>query len=70
MPTKKPVAKTRKCVAKRFKITAKGKIRRQRKGRNHIFTNKSRKQKNRAVKGDYVDKVDREKILANLPFHD
>jgi large subunit ribosomal protein L35 len=68
MPTKKPNSKTRQCVAKRFKLTAKGKIRRRRMGRNHKFTNKSRERKNRAAKGDYVEKQDREKVLANMPY--
>ena len=40
-----PKMKTRKCVAKRFKITKSGKIMRTQAGRSHILTKKSRKRK-------------------------
>lgn len=39
--------KTRKAVAKRFKKTATGKIKRPHGGKGHLLTNKSRKQKRR-----------------------
>ncbi len=40
-------AKTRKAVAKRFKVTGTGKILRRRKGKRHLAENKSRKRKRR-----------------------
>ena len=41
------IAKTRKSVSKRFKITATGKVLRRKQGKRHILQNKSRKRKRR-----------------------
>ncbi len=40
-----PKLKTKKGLLKRFKITKKGKLKRQRAGRGHLLTKKSRKRK-------------------------
>ena len=43
MPTKKVVNKTRKAVSKRFKVTASGKVKRNRQGKRHLLSSKSPK---------------------------
>ncbi len=62
-----PKQKTRKSVAKRFKTTGTGKIKRESAGRGHLFTNKSSKQKRRLRKGGFVDKTDYKRIVDYLP---
>jgi large subunit ribosomal protein L35 len=66
----KPIArsKTRKAVAKRFKITARGKVLRSQAGRRHLLSSKSAKRKRQAAKTVNVDKTDIARIKANLPF--
>ncbi|HEV3409984.1 MAG TPA: 50S ribosomal protein L35 [Chthoniobacterales bacterium] len=66
----KPIAraKTRKSVAKRFKITASGKALRQQASRRHLLSNKSAKRKRQMAKAQVVDKTDMGRIKANLPF--
>jgi len=46
---KAPASKTRKAVAKRFKLTASGKIKTGRAGRRHLATSKNRKKKRNAA---------------------
>lgn len=48
--------KTRKSVAKRFKVTGTGKLKRAKPGRRHILTKKSSKRKRRLKKATLVDK--------------
>jgi len=66
----KPIArsKTRKSVAKRFKITASGKVLRSRSSRRHLLSTKNAKRKRRLGKAALVDKTDVARIKANLPF--
>src|SRR5947207_11966442 len=66
----KPIArsKTRKSVAKRFKITARGKILRAQSSRRHLLSSKSAKRKRQLGKAARVDKTDEARIRANLPF--
>jgi large subunit ribosomal protein L35 len=66
----KPIArsKTRKSVAKRFKITARGKILRARPSRRHLLSTKSAKRKRRLGKAARVDETDTARVKANLPF--
>lgn len=66
----KPIArsKTRKAVAKRFKITGTGKILRQHASRRHLLSSKSAKRKRLMAKSALVDKTDVARIKANLPF--
>jgi large subunit ribosomal protein L35 len=66
----KPIArsKTRKAVAKRFKITASGKILRSRSSRRHLLSSKSAKRKRRLAKAARVDNTDVARVKANLPF--
>lgn len=69
-PMPKPIArsKTRKAVAKRFKITATGKALRQQASRRHLLSSKSGKRKRQMAKTVLVDKTDMTRIKANLPF--
>jgi large subunit ribosomal protein L35 len=66
----KPIArsKTRKSVAKRFKITARGKVLRARSSRRHLLSTKNAKRKRRLSKAARVDDTDVARIKANLPF--
>jgi large subunit ribosomal protein L35 len=66
----KPIArsKTRKSVAKRFKITARGKILRARSSRRHLLSTKNAKRKRQLAKAARVDQTDVARIKENLPF--
>jgi len=63
------IAKTRKAVAKRFKVTATGKVLRRKQGKRHILQNKNRKRKRNLGKVALVAEVDVKAIKMNLPFH-
>ena len=67
----KPVArrKTKKAVAKRFKVTATGKVLRSQASRRHFLVSKSAKRKRQLAKTATVDKTDEARIKENLPFH-
>ena len=60
--------KTRKAVAKRFKITARGKVLRSRAGRRHLLSGKSPKRRRSLGESKVVDKTDVYRIKQNLPF--
>ncbi len=60
--------KTRKAVAKRFKITARGKVMRSRAGRRHLLANKSSKRRRSLGSSVVVDPTDTYRITQNLPF--
>lgn len=60
--------KTRKSVAKRFKITATGKAMRFRAGRRHLAQTKNAKRLRRLGKAAVVDPTDHYRIVQNLPF--
>jgi len=66
----KPIArsKTRKSVAKRFKITASGKVLRSRSSRRHLLSTKNAKRRRRLGKAALVDDTDVARVKANLPF--
>ena len=68
MPQKPGSAKTRKSVAKRFKITGSGKILRRKEGRRHLLINKNAKRKRRLAQAATVADVDVPRIMACLPF--
>jgi large subunit ribosomal protein L35 len=67
----KPIArrKTKKAVAKRFKITATGKVLRGQAGRRHLLVSKSAKRKRHLAKDAVLDPTDEARIKENLPFH-
>jgi len=60
--------KTKKSVAKRFKVTATGKVLRAQASRRHLLASKSAKRKRQLAKTAVVDKTDAKRILENLPF--
>jgi large subunit ribosomal protein L35 len=60
--------KTRKSVAKRFKITATGKVLRSRAGKRHLLASKSPKRRRSLGTAKVVDKTDAYRITQNLPF--
>ena len=66
----KPIArsKTRKAVAKRFKVTASGKVLRSQSSRRHLMSTKNAKRKRQMAKAELVHKTDIARIKANLPF--
>ncbi len=66
----KPIArsKTRKAVAKRFKITGTGKVLRQHASRRHLLSSKSAKRKRQMAKAAVVHSTDVARIKANMPF--
>jgi large subunit ribosomal protein L35 len=66
----RPIArrKTKKSVAKRFKVTGTGKILSSQSGRRHLAGSKNRKRKRHLAKMKQIDKTDEYRIRANLPF--
>jgi len=60
--------KTKKALAKRVKITKKGKIKRWRAGKRHILTKKTRKRKRILRTADLVSKSDKAIIRRLLPY--
>ena len=60
--------KTRKAVAKRFKITGTGKVMRSRAGKRHLMATKNAKRRNSLGTSKEVDKTDTYRITQNLPF--
>ncbi|HWX19163.1 MAG TPA: 50S ribosomal protein L35 [Candidatus Binatia bacterium] len=60
--------KTRKSVAKRFKITASGKVLRRGAGRRHLLQNKNPKRRRSLRRAALVGPTDIYRIMQNLPF--
>ena len=60
--------KTRKAVAKRFKLTARGKVLRSKAGRRHLLQTKQPKRRRGLGKSVVVDPTDAYRITQNLPF--
>ncbi len=63
-----PKLKTHRGVAKRFKLTATGKIKRRKAGARHILTSKSKANKRALGKTAYVDKTNADAIKKLLPY--
>lgn len=61
-----PKMKTRKGAAKRFKLTAKGKIKRQHSYLGHILTKKTRKRKRNLRQPGFVSAVDQPRVKKML----
>jgi len=66
----KPIArrKTKKAVAKRFKVTGTGKVLRAQASRRHLMSSKNAKKKRHLAKAALVDTTDTARIIENLPF--
>jgi len=60
--------KTRKAVAKRFKITATGKVLFRGAGRRHLMQGKSAKRRRAMRKSSALGATDVYRIIQNLPF--
>ncbi len=60
--------KTKKSAAKRFKITATGKVMRSRAGRRHLAQTKNAKRLRRLGKTAVVDSTDTYRITQSMPF--
>lgn len=63
-----PKLKTNKGVAKRFKITAKGKIKRSKAFKGHLKGSKNRKRKRILKRPANVDRTEEKKIKFLLPY--
>ncbi|MFA4842978.1 MAG: 50S ribosomal protein L35 [Candidatus Omnitrophota bacterium] len=63
-----PKLKTRKSVAKRFRFTKSGKLKRGRAGRRHLLGGKSSKRKKHLSKTDFVSSVEAATIKRMLPY--
>lgn len=61
-----PKIRTRKSAAKRFKLTANGKIKRRRSNKGHLLSSKTRKRKRRLRQAALVDGADRGRVLRQL----
>lgn len=61
-----PKMKTRSAVKKRFKLTAKGHLKRKKAYTSHILTKKSSKRKRNLRKGTLIDKTQEKKIKSML----
>jgi len=68
MTRKGGIAKTRKAVSKRFKITGTGKVLRRKQGKRHLLQNKNRKRKRNLGKATLVSDADIKNVKENLPF--
>jgi len=60
--------KTKKSVAKRFKITGTGKVMRPHAGKRHLLQTKNPKRRRALGTSVEVDKTDTYRIIQNLPF--
>ncbi|MDE0835435.1 MAG: 50S ribosomal protein L35 [Akkermansiaceae bacterium] len=69
MPRVGGKAKTRKAVAKRFKVTGTGKILRRKQGKRHLLQCKNRKRKRFLGKAALVSAADIKRVKESLPFH-
>jgi large subunit ribosomal protein L35 len=68
MPRVSGKAKTRKAVAKRFKVTGTGKILRRKQGARHLLQCKNSKRKRRLGQAALVSDADLRNVRENLPF--
>jgi large subunit ribosomal protein L35 len=60
--------KTKKSAAKRFKITAGGKVMRLRAGKRHLLQTKRPKRRRNLGTAKAIDRTDAYRILQSLPF--
>jgi large subunit ribosomal protein L35 len=56
-------------VAKRFKVTATGKVLRSQAGRRHLLASKNAKRKRQLAKIAVLDRTDESRVKENLPFN-
>lgn len=60
--------KTRRCVAKRFRVTGTGKIKRASAKRRHNFHSRNAKAKRQLAMGTYVAEADAQQIRRMIPY--
>ena len=60
--------KTKRAAAKRYRVTGSGRVKVGRKGKRHIFTNKSRKQKRNLVGMKIMADVDQPMAKRLIPY--
>jgi large subunit ribosomal protein L35 len=63
-----PKMKTRRAIAKRFRFTARGKIKRAQAFRSHLLTGRGANRMRRLRRAGLVDKTDQERIRRVLPY--
>jgi large subunit ribosomal protein L35 len=63
-----PKLKTRRSIAKRFRITKTGKVLRRKGFKSHLLSHKSKKRKRSLRKSALVSKPERDKIMKLLPY--
>ena len=63
-----PKMKTNRSVAKRFRKTGTGKVRKPRSFRSHLLTGRSRKRKRNNRRLDVLSKADEKRIKVMLPY--
>ncbi len=63
-----PKLKTKKAIAKRFKITRKGKVKSAKASKGHLLTGKSRKRKRALSRKSILGKTAAKKIKTMLPY--
>ncbi len=61
-----PKMRTRRCTAKRFKLTASGRLKRRRANKGHLLTRKTRKRKRHLRLAAMVDVSDEKRIRRQL----
>ncbi len=63
-----PKMKTRRSVAKRFRVTASGKVKRAHAFRRHLLSGRDSNRKRRLRRPDLVSPTDQERIKRLLPY--
>ncbi|MEG1979116.1 MAG: 50S ribosomal protein L35, partial [Victivallaceae bacterium] len=63
-----PKLKTRKCAAKRLKMTGTGKYRHNKAGARHLMSTKNAKRRRRLRQDGSVSSAERRRIKAALPY--
>ena len=63
-----PKMKTRKSAAKRYKLTASGKVKYKKQGLRHILTKKTTKRKRRLRHSDILSDSETRKVKRMLPY--
>ncbi len=67
--TRMPKMKTRKAAAKRFKVTASGKVKYKKQGLRHILTKKSTKRKRTLRHDGLLSEAEMKKVQKMLPYN-
>ena len=63
-----PKLKTHQGAAKRFRVTANGKLKRKKRMQNHLLSKKSAKRKRSLARSTYVSDADAPGIKALMPY--